>query len=362
MIHFLSKRAHEYTWRRSLEHAYSLPDPAIRRELIARVTLLSYEELFARRELPTGTYVFADLDRLSARETERAALYWQTLSEAGPLVRPVNHPILSMRRFELLRHLYHAGINRFDVQRLTEPFRLKHLPVFIRSESGHFEEDMTPLLHSPEEIQRAAADWARAGRSREDKLIVEFVDVSDGSGTFHKYNAHIAGDRVLALGRTDSDRWVIKGLAHIPEKQAVLERHKIEYGAELLAIMRLARIDFGRIDYALVDGKIQVFEINTNPTIGPAEVLLEIVRILDTTEPSRERVAVTREYRTKRGEKPKRGRPYRISRRIHLILARLGLLGIEPLVLALAHSIKRMLSDTGSRRQRKGARPDRSSG
>ena len=29
----------------------------------------------------------------------------------------------------------------------------------------------------------------------------------------------------------------------------------------------LARIDYGRIDYSVVDGRIQVWEINTNPMI-----------------------------------------------------------------------------------------------
>ena len=33
-------------------------------------------------------------------------------------------------------------------------------------------------------------------------------------------------------------------------------------------IFRLARIDYGRIDYGMLDGKPQVWEINTNPTIG----------------------------------------------------------------------------------------------
>jgi hypothetical protein len=359
MIHFLSTRAHEYTWRRSIEHAYTLGDPVIKRELLGRVTLLSYEELFTRRELAPGTYVFSDLERLTPRETEQAALYWQTLAEAGPSVRLVNHPILSMRRFELLRHLHAAGINRFDAQRLIEPLRLQRFPVFIRSESGHFEEDLSPLLCNPEEIDGVAAQWAESGRNREDKIIVEFVDVSDGAGTFHKYNAHIAGQEIIALGRSEAGSWVVKELAHIPEKQEALARHRAEHGPALLDVMQRARMDFGRIDYALLEGRIQVFEINSNPTIGPAPILLDIVRALDTATPSRRPIKVTRSYRVKRDEKPRRGRPYRISRRIYLVLDRLGLLRLEPLVLELAHLVNRLIPSRRSRRRRKPANAQR---
>ncbi len=39
------------------------------------------------------------------------------------------------------------------------------------------------------------------------------------------------------------------------------------HAEELREIFELARIDYGRIDYSVVDGCIQVWEINTNPMI-----------------------------------------------------------------------------------------------
>ena len=35
----------------------------------------------------------------------------------------------------------------------------------------------------------------------------------------------------------------------------------------------IARIDYGRIDYGIVGGRPQVYEINTNPTVFSAETL-----------------------------------------------------------------------------------------
>ena len=39
------------------------------------------------------------------------------------------------------------------------------------------------------------------------------------------------------------------------------------HAASMARIFELAKIDFGRIDYGLLDGEVQVWEINTNPMI-----------------------------------------------------------------------------------------------
>ena len=35
----------------------------------------------------------------------------------------------------------------------------------------------------------------------------------------------------------------------------------------LLGFFALANIDYGRIDYGIVDGQVQTFEINNNPSV-----------------------------------------------------------------------------------------------
>lgn len=342
MIYFLSKRAHEYTWRRSLETAYGYDDPALRRELFQRVTLLSYEELFTLRELPLGSYLFADLERLTVEETERAARCWQALSNAGPPVRLFNHPAASMRRYELLRHLYANGMNRFDAQRLTEPLRLRRFPLFIRSEDSHFVEDMTPLLHNQEELNQAAAELLAAGKSRDNKIIVEYLDVRDESGKFHYFTACMALGEIIFMGHVKSDHWVVKALANTLDRQAAMEPYILAHGPMLRQIFRLANIDFGRIDYAVVNGEIQTFEINTNPTIGSAYYLLAIARLLDSS-PSPARVPLTKTYQIKRGEPRRKGRAFRLSRHLHLLLRKAGLLGLEPSLLHISHLFSRLL-------------------
>lgn len=342
MIYFLSTRAHEYTWRRSLEFAYRLDDQSIRHELLERITLLSYEALFELTELAAGTYMFSDLERLSAQQTERAALYWRALANAGEGFRVVNHPIRSMRRFELQRHLYAAGINAYDVQRLTEPLRLTRFPMFIRSESGHFIEDMSDLLDSAEAIDQVAQEWIQVGKNREDKIIVEYLDTRDAQGHCHKYNAILVGNQPIALGRVTDKDWIIKGMRQVPPDHDEVAQHWADYGEQLAAIMNLAHLDYGRIDYAVVDGRVQVFEVNTNPTVGAAEFLLEIARVLDSA-PSDRRISIELPPAGKRGEKPKKGHSYRISRQLYLTLKRWNLVHWETRLLALASTLKRWL-------------------
>ena len=141
MIYYLCKRRHQYTIRWRLQQDFDV-DVVTRRELLRRLCLLSYETAFRLRSLPAGTYIFADLERLSPEETERAAIIWHTLAEHGYC--RLNDPVRSMRRFELLRHLREHGINDFDVRRLTDSRALR-FPVFIRSESDH-EGSKTTLL------------------------------------------------------------------------------------------------------------------------------------------------------------------------------------------------------------------------
>ena len=52
----------------------------------------------------------------------------------------------------------------------------------------------------------------------------------------------------------------------------------------LREIFGLAGIDYGRMDYGLLDGKVQVWEINTNPTIIGSRLRRSVER-----QPTRER-------------------------------------------------------------------------
>ena len=100
--------------------------------------------------------------------------------------------------------------------------------------------------------------------------MIEFCDAADEDAVIRKYGAFRVGDRILARQIHFSRRWVVR----FPDiREPATAREELDYvrsnphREELAEIFALARIDYGRVDYSVVDGRIQVWEINTNPMI-----------------------------------------------------------------------------------------------
>jgi hypothetical protein len=234
--------------------------------------LMFYEHLPSMRHLPAATYIFSDIERLTPHEAEIAAQVWHALAGSGLPVRLLNHPTRSMRRYELLRTLYEQGINTFNIYHVTELCRPHSFPVFLRGENDHGG-SLTTLLYTPEELESAIEELDRQGKSRDDKVIVEFCDTSDEQGTFRKYAAFIIDGCVVPTHIFFSRHWMAKmeltetdvSQAALEEELAFVERNP--HAEALSDIARRAHIDYGRIDYAVINGKVQVWEINTNPML-----------------------------------------------------------------------------------------------
>jgi len=249
MICFLVRQRHTYTLTGWIDHYAS--------QLAGRIRVLAYEDLHGR--LPTGTYVFGDVERLRPRRAARAARAWKRMHAAGfPLL---NHPLHSLRRYDLLR----AVDNDFRVFRAGEKAADLRFPVFLRSENGH-EGSLTPLLHSAGELETAR-------QKHPDALLVEFADTSDEDGIYRKYSAFRIGEHLIPRHLLFSKNWIVKRPdvvedRHLEEEAAYLQGNP--HAEELRRIFELAGIEYGRIDYGVKKGRIQVWEINTNPTLQVA--------------------------------------------------------------------------------------------
>jgi hypothetical protein len=241
-------------------------------ELQPSVRLRSYEELFHATRLPTGTYIFTDLERLSAAALEHAARCWEELASSGRPVRLLNHPGRVLRRYELLRALRQRGVNDFDVYRPDESKGPKRFPVFLRGENDH-SGPVTELLHAPEELATALEKLEAEGRL-EGKIVTEFNGLADERGLYRKYAAFMIGGRVIPNHLLFGRNWIVKGYEKVVDEGTVAEELRFvrsnPHEEILREIFAIARIDYGRADYGLIGGRIQVYEINTNPTImGP---------------------------------------------------------------------------------------------
>ena len=265
MIRILLTRAHGYTVQHYLE--------TWGRDLRGTVATTCYEDLAFGCRLKPGTYVFSDLERLDDAQLEFAKQIWRTLAARPESFRLMNDPSKVLRRYELLKALHADGTNAFEAHRLNNgapPPR--KFPLFLRRESDH-DGAISPLIHSAAEFERAVADCTAAGVPRGDLLAVEYCDTSDANGVFRKYSAFRVGERLIARHALFSRKWMVKladetDAQWVEEERQYLESHP--HAAELRRVYDVAQIDYGRIDYSLLDGRIQVWEINTNPNITPA--------------------------------------------------------------------------------------------
>ena len=261
MIRILLSRAHSYTISHFLE--------TWGRDVRKFVRPLCYEDLAFGKRLKPGTYIFADLERLDDAQLDFAKHIWRTLAARPESYRLLNDPSKALRRYELLKALHANGTNAFQAFRMNNGRLPEKFPVFLRRESEH-DGAISSLLNSRQELDSAVADLTSKGIPRGDLLAVEYCETADSTGLYRKYSAFRVGDRLLARHALFSRKWVVKLADETEEKWVEEEAEYLRahpHEAELRKIFDLAHIDYGRIDYSLLNGKIQVWEINTNPNI-----------------------------------------------------------------------------------------------
>lgn len=242
------------------------------RPLARRIAVVRYERLIAQRglRLPLGTYIFTSLGQtFGSRDPPSPARQWairlhaRLVEQFGP-ERVLNDPGRSLRRLGLLQALSDAGINRFRACLASRPDPGLRFPVFLRDEHGTVWE-APPLLAS-----RAEIDACLRPGDRPDRLAIEFCDTRDAAGVYRKYGCFVVGGRIVPRHLFFSRDWLVK-TADIVDPDTVaaeLEYLKTNPHADVLArACRLAHIGYGRIDYALLDGSVQIWEINTTPQI-----------------------------------------------------------------------------------------------
>ncbi len=261
MILYVCRARHRYTIDKFLSAV-----PAERQGMLG---VMTYEDMFATLLIPPANLIFTDFDRLSQYELEVAAAAAEQMRSAYPEARILNHPARFLQRHELLTHLWHSGINPFRSARLELPLPELSYPVFLRRE-GDAEGPETSLLPDRAALDLALADMRARGIPLRGRLAVEFCSCADKDGLFRKYGAFRIGDRILPQHLQISENWVVKSNsnrlteAHLAEEMDYILTNP--HNDVLKQIMDMAGADFGRIDYTMVDGRIIVFEINSNPT------------------------------------------------------------------------------------------------
>jgi hypothetical protein len=234
----------------------------------ARIESVTYGGEVRRGVTGPATHIFGDLERVAPPRLGSLAKEWSELEAAGGN-RLLNHPVRALRRYELLRTLHEAGINEFNLYRLDEVRRPARFPVFIRREEEH-DGPVTGLLRDQAQYDRELKAIAKLPIARDRLLAVECCDTRDANGINRKYSAACIGGEIKPMHLYVSRFVIVKHStdAIVDAETADEEMRYFDenpHESQLREIFALARIDYGRIDYSFRKGRIQVWEINTNP-------------------------------------------------------------------------------------------------
>lgn len=265
MIHFVTTRDHAYTLRHLM--------PRLGRN---RCRQWDYDDLFRRKKLPSGTWIFTDHDRLPYYELGLAARIAHHLEGGG--ARVLNHPARVRCRFDLLCTLKKAGINEFSAWRAESRPKPDSFPVFIRAEYSH-RLRKARLIPDQEALDAELDAIQASGHPLAGKLVIEYAGEEVSPGVWQRLQTyHVAGKTIAHTNVVDF-KWVAKDVkdvkrleSHPSFERFIANEHafiaKNLYADVLTRAFELAHIDYGRADFAIVNGRPQIYEINTNPNHG----------------------------------------------------------------------------------------------
>ena len=237
--------------------------------LKGRMRQYTYAELFEARRLPRGGWIFSGAESLTEAELELLELIQMALSSAGLTV--LNQARGALRRYELLSLLHAEGQNEFRAHRAGGPLEDVRYPVFVREADEHHG-SLTPLLYDRAALRRAMFYLKLRGFSLAQLLVMEFCDTANEQGLYRKYSLFRIGDHYIPRYLHVGGDWQTKRRTSLSSDEVLAEEYAylttnphLEQGRR---VFEMARIDYGRMDYGMINGKMQVWEINLAPVIA----------------------------------------------------------------------------------------------
>lgn len=229
-----------------------------------------YDWLMSQQSLPRAAYILTDFDRLHVWYHEMLGRVRDRLIESGLPV--LNDPRLWLPRPAQIRTLRAAGLSDFGCWLPSHGEEPDRFPCFLRTIAAH-RGTASPLLHSPDEAREALSIAMAKGRTLSDLMFVEFAGAPvPGETYFSKHAAFRIGDRILRGLTVTEAKWMAKfgtkGLAGDAFYAAELEEtRQYPHAEQVRTVFETAGIEYGRVDFSFLEGRMQVYEINLNPSI-----------------------------------------------------------------------------------------------
>ncbi len=275
MIRFLVTGGHRYELERVCKAPQAPP-----------VSLMGYDRLLRANWLRRATYVFADIDRLGFWDLEIAAHAYLEMKQLGLTV--LNNPAKVKTRYALLRALHRAGLNDFNIYRADEINSSIRFPVFLRKNQLH-DGPLTDLLHCGRKLENAIAAAVDGGTPMENLVVIEFAAEPVQPGIYRKLSAYRIGDVIVPAMSFHKAGWLVKiGQLGLAGENLYRDELKLlqtnPFAEHLKKAFEIAEIEYGRADFGIYKGRVQIYEINTNPFIGglfphPSAIRQESMRL-----------------------------------------------------------------------------------
>ncbi len=228
-----------------------------------------WADMLKADRLPAGLWVLTDFDRLPPWWIEVAADRFARLRAAGVAV--LNDPGRFLHRAAFLRQMQRAGRNGFACWMPALGEVPDRFPSFLRTILAH-RGTLGDLLPDAGAAAAALGAARAAGHPVGNLCFIEYRAAPDAEGVFRKLAAYRVGDRIVPTLSVNDRGWHAKTGTKGAASDAFYAAERAGMGhspheADLRAAFDIAGVDYGRADYAVVDGRVEVYEINSNPTV-----------------------------------------------------------------------------------------------
>ncbi len=279
----------------------------------------AYDDVRVSEPLPPGAHVFADFERLMRPELAMVRRLHRRLAAQPDSYVTLNDPAAWRDRLGLLEDLARLGLNDFRAYRLRDLDTELRYPAFLRWANQH-SGNLGDLIHSDAQLRERVIERVSRRRRLFDRhlLVVEKLRARSADGLVRKYSAIKIGDHLIPRHVLFSERWMVKKPEIVTAATAEEEREFVEtfpHEAQLREIYAIAGLDYGRIDYGFSKGRLQVWEINTNPVIVPLPEQIAPLRLSSQEQSAAAIVAAFEELADRAPTTPGR-RPFGATERI----------------------------------------------
>lgn len=235
---------------------------------LSGIQKFTYQQAFRSLSVPAGTLIFTDFDYLNGIEMDAAAAMANAASAANPEIKILNHPSYACERYELLKRLHARGLNPIEITRLDGTELPSRYPVFIRLEDGAWGPE-SGLINTEHDLVKAVDELKISGFTPKRRVAVSFEGKKDKDGYYRKYGAFRIGDAIIPQHILRGRKWVVKSRSKTFDEAFVEEEFGFvqdnPHREQLLELCELVGLQYGRVDYNMVDGAPVIFEINPNP-------------------------------------------------------------------------------------------------